>query len=264
MSYQVVVPLSGYAGWAALNRTMDTQKVAFNESTVIQRETDYFRENIGSITSAEELMADRQLLTVALGAFGLDDDIDSTYFIQKVLEDGTEADNALANKLTDSSYFNLSQAFGFGDSNSAGNDLSTIAEDIITRHQDKQFAISVGETDENMRLALNIEAALPDIASADSTDNGRWYSILGNESVRTVFETALGLPDSIGTLDIDLQVSQFRDKAERYFGDGEISQFSDPANRDELVRLFMARSEIAELSAVNSSAQNALTLLSGN
>ncbi len=85
------------------------------KSPVIQRDTDYFLENIGKIDTAEDLVNDRRLLSVALGAFGLDEDIDSKYFIRKVLEDGTLDPEALSNKLADKRYLDFSQAFGFGD-----------------------------------------------------------------------------------------------------------------------------------------------------
>ena len=89
MSYSPILPVSGYGGWAFLKRTMATQTAAFNASGELKRDEDYFRARIGKINSAEELVADRRLLKVALGAFGLDADINSKAFVQNVLEDGT-------------------------------------------------------------------------------------------------------------------------------------------------------------------------------
>lgn len=261
MSFQPIIPLSGYSGWAFLNRTMESQKSTFNDSTVLKRETEYFRENIGNITSAEDLMSDRRLLSVALGAFGLDEDINSTFFVQKVLTDGVISEDALANKLSDKRYLEFSKAFGFGDLGTPNTVLSTFPDEIISKYQDSQFEIAVGEQDDSMRLALNLDRELAAIASKDTTDNGAWYGIMGNSAVRSVFETALGLPKSIGSLDLEQQLSGFREKTERYFDSGEIAQFSDPEKRDELVRLFLVRNEIASGNVGNSAAQNALALL---
>lgn len=262
MTFQPFIPLAGYSGWAFLNRTMDSQKNAFNESNEIKRDTEYFKENIGSVESAEELMSDRRLLSVALGAFGLDDDIGSTYFIQKVLTDGVIDTDALANKLSDKRYLEFSKAFGFGDLGTPNTALSTFPDEIIAKFQDTQFEVAVGAQDDSMRLALNLDRELTVIANKDTTDNGSWYGVMGNSAVRTVFETALGLPSSIGSLDLDQQLTGFREKTERYFGGSEISQFADPEKRDELVRLFLVRNEIAQGSSGTSAAQNALTLLS--
>jgi len=99
MTFQPVVPLSGYAGFAFLERTLETQQQAFNSSASIQRDTEYFLENIEKVETAEALVNDRRLFTVALGAFGLSDDINNKFFLQKVLEDGTLDPDALSNKL---------------------------------------------------------------------------------------------------------------------------------------------------------------------
>ena len=80
--YQPVLISSGLTGWQFLQRTYDQQRIAFDQSVELKRETDHFAEKISQITTAEELVADRQLLTVALGAFGLEDDINNTFFIQ--------------------------------------------------------------------------------------------------------------------------------------------------------------------------------------
>jgi len=261
MSFQPVIPLSGYAGWAFLNRTRETQQQAFDNSAVMARDTAYFEENIGAITSAEDLISDRRLLQVALGAFGLDDDINNKYFLQKVLEDGTIDTEALGNRLSDKRYFEFSKAFGFGDFDTPNTVLSDFPAEISEAYKTKQFEIAVGDQDVNMRLALSLDSALSAIASKETTDNGRWFLVMGQTPVREVFETALGLPNSIGSLDLDQQLTAFRDKASSRFGDGEISQFADPEKREELVRLFLLRAEIESTSSSYSGSSTALTLL---
>jgi hypothetical protein len=263
MTFQPIVPMSGYSGWAFLNRTMDSQKSTFNESTIIKRDTEYFKENISSVKSASDLMSDRKLLSVALGAFGLDEDINSTFFVQKVLEDGIIDSDALANKLSDKRYFEFSKAFGFGDFETPNTSLSTFPDEIIAKYQNTQFEAAVGEQDESMRLALNLDRELTDIIDSNLSDNGLWYGVMGNTAVRNVFETALGLPSSVGNLGLDQQLVEFREKTERYFDDSEVSQFSDQSKRDELVRLFLVRNELSAGNIGTSASQNALTLLSG-
>jgi len=104
MTFQPIIPLTGYTGWRFLQRTLDNQKSAFENDATIQRATEYFKENIGKVQNAEDLVSDRRLLSVALGAFGLDDDIDNKFFIQKILEEGTFDDSSLANRLSDSAF----------------------------------------------------------------------------------------------------------------------------------------------------------------
>lgn len=74
MSFQPLLPLTGYAGWQFLQSTLETQQARFAENPENARDREYFKENIGKITSAEDLVSDYRLLRVALGAYGLSDD----------------------------------------------------------------------------------------------------------------------------------------------------------------------------------------------
>jgi hypothetical protein len=260
MTFQPIVPLSGYAGWLFLDRTIDTQRAAFNESPVVVRSTENFRDKIGDIKTAEELVANRELLTVALGAFGLDDDIDSKFFIRKVLEDGTTEPDALANRLADSRYSDLSEAFGFGADGFLRTGLSFFADEIIDRYEAQQFQKAVGEQNNDLRLALNLGPALADVAAGNGTNNGHWFGMMGNAPLRNLFETALGFPSSFATIDLDRQLEQFKERAQSTFGTDQISDLTEPENQEKLIRLYMLRSE-ANASFNTSSASVALSLL---
>lgn len=263
MTFQPIVPFGGYSGWAFLNRTKESQFETFSNSQDLQRDIEYFKENISNVKTAEDLVSDRRLRKVALGAFGLDEDINNNFFIQKVLSDGILDSDTLANKLSDKRYYEFAKAFGFGDFETPNTQLSSFADDISTQFLERQFEIAIGDQDENMRIAMTLERELADIATKDTTDDGRWYTIMGNTAIRSAFETALGLPGSLGSLELDQQLGEFRDKTSRYFPDGEVAQFADSEKRDELVRLFLVRSEIAASTASYSAASNALALLSG-
>lgn len=261
MSFQPVVPFSGMAGWAFLQRTQEAQQAAFEKAPELQRDLDYFTEKIGNVTTAEELVNDYRLLKVALGAYGLGDDIGNRYFVQKVLDDGSLDPDALANKLSDKRYLALTKAFGFGDFSTPNTKLSDFPAKVTEAYKARQFEIAVGEQDSDMRLAMSLERELDGVLGATNTPDGMWFSVMGNPPLREVFETALGLPASFGALDLDLQLTGFRDRARQVFGNAEVSQFSDPASREELNRLFLARSQINSGTAGLSSGAIALTLL---
>lgn len=261
MTFTPALPLSGYAGWTLLKRTMTTQTAAFAASPVIKSDEAYFRAKIGKIDTAEQLVSDRRLLKVALGAFGLGDDINNRYFIRKVLEDGTLKTDALANKLADKSYQKFSAAFGFGNYATPSTKLSDFADKIVTAYRSRSFEAAVGDQDETMRLALNAERELAELATKSGSENTKWYTVLGSEPLRTVFETALGLPSAFGALDIDQQLSMIKSKARSQLGSDSLSQYSDAASMDKLVRRFLVRSEVNTLGTGASSAQNALTIL---
>jgi hypothetical protein len=242
MTFQPVIPITGYAGWRFLQRTLDTQKEAFAQTAVFQRQTDYFRENIGKIKSAEELVSDRRLLEVALGAFGLDEDINNKAFIQKILADGTLSSDALANRLSDKRYAALSREFGFGDLGSRTN-LSTFADKMLARFQDRQFERAVGEINGDMRVALNLASGLKDIFDQELPADAQWFAVMGSPPVRSIFETALGFPSSFGAIDIDQQRTAFEDRARSVFGTDKVADFADPQLQEKLIRLYLVRSE---------------------
>ncbi len=262
MTYLPVIPTGGIGGFAFLKRTRDDQQKVMEQTPQIKRNIAAFRERIGTIKTAEELVNDRQLLEVALGAFGLGEDVNSKYLIQKILESDSTDQKSLAARYSDKRYKALSDAFGFGNPFGPKTDLASFPEKIVSLYTDRQFEVAAGEVDGDMRLALAFGRDLDEIAGTDMSDNAKWFTIMGNPPLRKVFETALGLPASIGQLDLDRQLNDFRDRAERVFGTSDISEIAKPETRDKIVRDFLARSELAALSAAtNNSASIALALL---
>lgn len=260
MTYSPVVPFGGYAGWKFLARTRDAQQEAFAASREIRRDDAYFRERIGTIRTAGDLVADRRLLSVALGAFGLSDDIDNRYFIRKVLEDGTLDTKALANKLADKRYLEFSRAFGFGDFATPRTQLSDFADRILAAYKTRRFEEAVGQSNDQMRLAMNAERELAVIAGRNQSPDAKWFAVLGSAPLREVFQTALGLPSAFAAIDLDQQLVALKDKAERFLGSGDIADFSDPKKVEDLVRLYLLRAE-TQVGTGYSASSAALTLL---
>ena len=240
MSFAPVIPMGGYGGWTFLKRTQPSQQLAFAASAEIKRDEAHFRATIGSVKTAEDLVSDRRLLKVALGAFGLDADINNKFFIRKVLEDGTLNDGALSNRLSDKQYRAFSQAFGFGDLAVPNTQISTFADTTIRAYETQQFEQAVGAQSGSLRLALNAERQVGAIAGKDSSDDVKWYTMMGSAPLRRVFQTAFGLPSAFAAVDIDQQLGVFKAKADQLFGEGEFSQFSDPEKLNGLLRRFLA------------------------
>lgn len=259
MSYQPVVPLPGVAGWRFLERTQAKQQAAFENDAVLKREIAYFEENIASVATAADLVADRRLLNVALSAFGLEGEIEKKAFIRKVLEEGTTAEGALAKRLTDPAWKKLSAAFGFGDAGARTGEAG-FAGAIVAAYRTRAFEVAVGETNDSMRLAMNFRR---EIAALAAGDGGSWYSILGSKPLRQVVQTAFGLPPSFSQIDIDKQAETLKSRCDRLFGSDSLTVFQDQAVVGKLIDRFLALSQVANGSATSGPAANALTLLRG-
>ncbi len=242
MIFQAVIPFGGIVGLKFLERAADSQAANFAKDPVIARETEYFRANIAKAETAEDLVADYRMLRVALGAFGLDDDINKQFYIRKVLEEGTSDPGALANRLVDKRYEALSNAFGFGSVFGAKTKSTGFADRIIAAYQTRQYEISVGDKDQNLRLALGFRREIADIAASTITGDTKWLKVLGSPPLRRVFDVAFNLPTEFSRLDLDRQLEVLRARAGDLLGDSEITALSDAGNVEKVLHRFLARS----------------------
>ena len=257
MSYTPAIPLSGLAGLRFLERTGEAQRAAHASAPEIQRDIAYFKENIGNVTNAEELVNDRRLLTVVLGSYGLGDEIDKKAFVQRILDDGVDDPNALGSRLNNESYKQMARDLRL-DTNFPRTSFDSIQDKIVSNYLDQSFEISVGEQSESLRLALDFKRRAGDVGERG------WFALMGDSPNRTVLETAMNLPSDIGSLDIDKQKELFEERAFRLFGTREPSEiFSDPAKMDKLVSRYLVLDEVNNGSiGANVRGSTALTLLS--
>lgn len=262
MSFVPAIPLGGYAGWVALKRTAPVQRAAFNQQSSVVRQEAYFREKIANVKTANDLLSDRRLLVVALEAYGLEEDVNNRYFLQRVLEDGTLDSRALAMRLTDKRYREFSDAFGFGDFAVPNTSLSNFADKLIKRWKERSFESAVGAVSGNLQIAMNAEREIPAIVKASDSPDSQWFMIMGQRPLRKIFEVAFNLPQSFGILDIDKQKSILQDKARAQFGDASVAQFAEPDKMEALIRRFLLRSQVSEGASAMSSGSTALVLLS--
>lgn len=262
MSFTPTIPMGGLAGWRFLERTGEMQRAAFNKGPMLEREAAYFTENIGKITSAEELVRDRQLLKVALGAFGLEGEIDKKFFIRKVLESDPLDPKSMANRLSDPAFGKLAKAFGFGDMLGPKTAREGFAEAIAAQYRARQFESAVGEVDNSMRLAMNFRREIAEVA-ASASDGAGWFTILGSKPLREVVQTALGLPQEFGQIDIDRQRDMIRDRMGTAFGDLSVAFFKEPENVEKMIERFLARAQIAGMTGGNAPTSPALQILQG-
>ncbi len=260
MTFQPFVPVGGLGGWRFLQNTLETQKEAHGRSPVLERDLDYFRENIGNVTSADELVSDFRLLSVALGAFGLSEDINSKFLIKKVLEEGVIDPESLANRLSDKRYRDMSRAFGFGDFDTPNTVLTTFADGIEERYRDQKFQEDMGRTNDTMRLGLNAQRELAALGEGEGSNRTKWFTLMGTPPLRTVMEGALNLPAAFATLPIDKQLETFQERARDVLGTDQLSEIGQGDVLDRVLDRFTAQAGLS--SGVNVTSP-ALVLLRG-
>lgn len=261
MPIQPAIPFGGLAGLRFLDQTIDRQTATFNSSVDVQREVDYFLENASNVTSVEQLVGDRRLLGVVLGAFGLDEDIDKGAFIRKVIEEGSQERTAFANRLVEPAYREMAEFLGFGD---FGGTLvfENTRLNIVDRYLERQFELSVGDIDLNLRLALNFRREAAEVAASNQDDDTAFLLLLGSQPLRSVIEGALNLPTEFGTIDLDQQVEEIKDRASSFFGTSSPRELFTGDGLSQFVERFMLNQQLREgaISPTTNGA-NALTLL---
>ncbi len=261
MSFIPLIPTSGLAGWAFLTRTKERQEASFAATPAIDRDARYFQDKIAGIDTADGLVSDRRLLRVALGAFGLQDDLDNRAFIRKVIEEGTSDRGALANRLSDKRYLAFATAFAHLSPASGTSRPPDLADRVVTQFKARAFEVAVGDQDQTIRLAMTLQRDLPGLVSQYGSDTARWFGALGNPPLRQVLETSLGLPKEFGALDIDEQAKRMRAAMQKRFGTSEIETLAAPDTLNKLTRRFLVMSQLRETQTAMTGAATALTLL---
>lgn len=261
MTYFPAIPLGGYLGWKVFDNTASRQFEVFKETPSVIRDVDYFRENIASATTAEKLVNDRRLLQVALGAYGLAEEIDKRAFIQKILEEGTDFSDSFANRLSDPRWRQFTKDFGYGNFTGSRVGIESFREQTANNYLERAFEERVGEVNTDMRLAMNFRREIAKIANSASVEEIGWFQIMGQQPLRVVMEAALGLPSSIGTADIDKQKELFARKADQFFGGKSPAVFKDPVKVEEALRRFFLYSEIQNGPTASTPGVAALSIL---
>lgn len=227
----------------------------------LKAEADDFRINIGLVASNEDLVANTKLLRFAMRSSGISTSaIDS----KKMLNVLNNEYSFNPNLESDKRLQNFQKDFSFTISN---NTLKTLedgfADKIEESFLEQTFITAVGNSDPDLRLAFYFENRIQDLASEGTVDENGWLKILGEQPMATAFQRVLGLPQSIGTMDIDQQVEVYQRRSESVLGSSDLSRFGDKEYRDEFLNLFLTRSSGAG-GGFNSSSQSiALSILRG-
>lgn len=106
--------LSTYLSYKLINKDLRQSLDRVADQSIVARETKYYKENIGKISSVDEFLADHRLYKYAMEAHGLDDMVYAKAFMRKVLESDLNDEDSFASRLSDERYRAFAKAFQFG------------------------------------------------------------------------------------------------------------------------------------------------------
>jgi hypothetical protein len=256
VTFLPAVGAGGLAGFKLLDKSAPQQRAAFEKTPEVKRNIAYFEANIAKAKTPEDLIKDRRLLTVALGAFGLGDEISKGAYVRKALESDTADGRSFVRRIADARYLEFAKAFGYGDLTKGSNvELESFKKDIIQRYKQVEFERAVGRADGDIRLALNFRREIGKIANGESADKIGVLQVLGQRPLRELLTTALGLPSGLARLDVDRQKEIVEQRMEQAFGSESVAVFKDAKKVEDAIRRFFA---------VKQTQSNAAALASGS
>lgn len=209
----------------------------------VRTETAYYLANITDVKSVDDLMADSRLYDYALAAYGFDPATEDKKLIRSVIEGGVSNPDSVANKLENKAYAGLAAAFNFEKYGEAATTYNPAQQPTVDKYMRQTLEENAGSSNEGVRLALNFQRKATTITN--------WYDVLADKALSTVVRTALGLPDSFATADIDKQAAFFESKL-------DIVDFSDPAKLEKFISRFTT---LYEIDHPTSAAQTSVSIL---
>ncbi|MEM7728184.1 MAG: DUF1217 domain-containing protein, partial [Pseudomonadota bacterium] len=168
----------GLTGWTFLKATQDRQQAAFETSPDIQRQAERMREKLSEPFTLDDLMGDRQLLRPVLQSFGLETEIDKGAFVRRIIADGPDDPRGFARRLNNPDFIALATAFQADEEGVIRLSGSSV-EQMVQDYEEKAFQSNVGEQEPDLRLALNFETEISELAANSASDRSFWFRVIG-------------------------------------------------------------------------------------
>jgi len=191
----------------------------------VKTATEYYEANIGSVKSAADLVGNYRLLSYALQAYGLGDEINSTALVKQVLKEGVDNPKSLANTLPNPAWKAFAKAFDFTDPGSASPSSASSVATTTGDYVEQQLESDEGQQDPGVQLALYFQRVAPTVTNS--------YGILGNQNLLEVVQTIFGLSSTTSASQIDAEATAVGKLV-------PVSELQDPAKVKQLTERFTA------------------------
>ncbi|MCR4268345.1 DUF1217 domain-containing protein [Nitratireductor sp. ZSWI3] len=182
----------------------------------------HYLAKIPQVKSADDLLADNRLLTVAMLAHGFTDEVIDKQVLKQVLEGGIDDPESPANRMEDKRFAALAESFNFARYGEDATTYNVTQAPTIDKYLRQTLEEDAGEQNEGVRLALYFQRKGPELRS--------YYEILADKALSRVVRTALGFPEALAQADIDKQVEMIKDRI-------DLTDFQDP----EKLQAFLTR-----------------------
>jgi hypothetical protein len=228
----------------AVSQNLSRYQAMTAAEPAVKTATAYYEANISSVKSVSDLVGNYRLLSYALNAYGLGDQINAKGLITKVLEGGVSNPKSLANTLPNAQWKAFAAAFNFVDSGATPPSSTSTVKTTASDYVEQQLESDQGGQDVGVQLALYFQRVAPTVTNE--------YGILADPNLLQVAATIMGLPPAAAA---DLQPKTLSELM-------PLSDLQDPAKLNQLTERFTAMYDYTY--GPSSGATSGLTADSGN
>jgi hypothetical protein len=235
------------SAYLAVSQNLSRYQAMTAAEPAVKSATAYYEANIGSVTSIQDFVGNYRLLSYALDAYGLGDQINATALITKVLEGGVSNPNSLANTLSNSAWKAFATAFNFAGDAASSVSSSKAVQTTASDYVEQQLESDQGAQNVGVELALYFQRVAPTVTSE--------LGILADPNLLEAAQTMFGLSPATSAENINKQAQTLSQLM-------PISDLQDPAKLKELTERFTAMYDLTY--GPGSGATTNLTVASSN
>lgn len=214
------------------------------------KKAEVYQERIQSIDTVKELLADREVLDVVIGAYGLDPKNVTDDFLKQAFASDLSYPKSFVNQQADGRWAELVASFNFdAKGNLTRETMGTIQQrgetlETVNKYLRQTLEESEGASNEAVRLALYFQRAAPTVTDA--------YGLIADDALMAVFRTTFGFSDEFSNMDVDQQARVIKDNL-------DLADLQDPKKLERFLQRYTAMYD-TQNSVLDSSAA---TILSG-
>jgi len=236
------------SAYLAVSQNLSRYQAMTAAEPAVKSATAYYQANIGGVTSIKDLIDNYRLLSYALDAYGLGDQINNTALVTQVLQGGVSNPKSLANTLSNSNWKAFATAFNFADGGGSSASSASAVKTTTSDYLEQQL-----ESDQGAQNGIGVQLALYFQRVAPAVNNE--YGILADPNLLEVAQTIFGLSPSTSAESLATQAQTLSQLM-------PVSDLKDPAKLQQLTERFTAMYDLTY--GPSSGATTSLTVASSN
>jgi len=214
----------------------------------VKNATAYYQANIGKVTTISQFVGNYRLLSYALQAYGLGDQINNKALVTQVLQQGATSSKALANTLPNANWKAFATAFNFASKGTAAPSSSASVKTTTSDYVEQQLESDQGSSNTGVGLALYFARVAPTITNS--------LQILADKNLLEVVQTIFNIPEAANASQIDQQATEIQKLM-------PVADLQNPAKLKNLVERFTAQYDVL-YGTGGTNASTPLTMSNGN